>query len=102
MMGRVDIDVNAALGILQDQPDDELLELAYFKMRVSLRNTVQNLAGKREKGEVPDSPVVVDTFAISILNPHLYVQSSAFEQGGRGSLVMCVEGVASGVCGGGH
>ena len=80
-MGRVDIDVNAALGILQDQPDDELLELAYFKMRVSLRNTVQNLASRSEKGEERDSPVVVDTFAISILNPHLYVQSSAFEQG---------------------
>ncbi len=81
VMGRVDIDVNAALGILQDQPDDELLELAYFKMRVSLRNTVQNLASRSEKGEERDSPVVVDTFAISILNPHLYVQSSAFEQG---------------------
>lgn len=78
MMGRVEIDVNAALGILRDQPDDELLELAYFKTRVSLRNTVQNLA---EGGEESDSPVVVDTFAISILNPHLYMQSSAFEQG---------------------
>ncbi len=80
-MGRVEIDVNAALGILQDQPDDELLELAYFKTRVLLRNTFQNLAGGREGGEDSDSPIVVDTFAISILNPHLYMQSSAFEQG---------------------
>ena len=78
-MGRVDIDVNAALGILQDSPDDELSELAYFKMRVSLRNTVQNLAGTG--GQEAESPFVVDTFAISIQNPHLYIQSSAVEQG---------------------
>ena len=81
MMGKVDIDIYAALGLLQDNgPDliDELWEMAYFKTRISIRNKFQNLAGL---GEGADPPVVVDTFSISILSPHLYIQSTAVEQG---------------------
>lgn len=81
MMGKVDIDIYAALGLLQDSgPDfiDELREMAYFKTRVSIRNKVQNLSALWEGAE---PPVVVDTFSISILSPHLYFQSNAVEQG---------------------
>ena len=83
--GRVEIDVNLALGYLQDVgPDvmDDLRELAYFKTRISIRNTLQNLqgGGGMESGE-GEVGTAVDTFLISIISPHLYLQSSAVEQG---------------------
>ncbi len=86
--GRVDIDINLALGYLQDVgPDvvEDLCELAYFRTRVSVRNTLQNLPGSKEAEEQENA---VDTFLISILSPHLYLQSSAVEQGM--SLSVCV------------
>ena len=80
--GRVEIDINLALGYLQDVgPDivDDLCELAYFRTRISVRNSLQNLPGTSEiEGE---GATAVDTFLISILSPHLYLQSSAVEQG---------------------
>lgn len=75
--GKVEIDVNFALGYLQDVgPDvvDDLCELAYFRTRLCIRNTLQNLP-EGGQGEA------VDTFLISIGSPHLYLQSSAVEQG---------------------
>jgi hypothetical protein len=81
--GRVEIDLNLALGYLQNVgPDvvDDLMELAYFRTRVSIRNTLQNLAGDGDK-EDEHTNSAVDTFLISIISPHLYLQSSAVEQG---------------------
>lgn len=86
--GRVEIDVNLALGYLQDVgPDvmDDLRELAYFKTRISIRNTLQNLPGGAESAE-GELATAVDTFLISIISPHLYLQSSAVEQGESCSL----------------
>ena len=83
--GRVEIDINLALGYLQDAGTDvvdDLRELAYFRTRISIRNTLQNLpAGSEDshEGEVADT--AVDTFLIAIISPHLYLQSSAVEQG---------------------
>lgn len=83
--GRVEIDVNLALGYLQDVgPDvvDDLRELAYFKTRISVRNTLQNLPGSSSAESTEREPgTAVDTFLISIISPHLYLQSSAVEQG---------------------
>lgn len=87
--GRVEIDVNLALGYLQDLgPDvvDDLRELAYFRTRISVRNTLQNLPGpttSTEDTSEAQTPFAyaVDTFLISINSPHLYLQSSAIEQG---------------------
>lgn len=81
--GRVEIDINLALGYLQDTgPDvvDDLRELAYFRTRISVRNTLQNLPGGNETEE-GEPATAVDTFLISIISPHLYLQSSAVEQG---------------------
>ena len=78
--GRVEIDVNLALGYLHDTgPDvvDDLKELAYFKTRISIRNTLQKLP----EDSVGGFAAAVDTFLISIISPHLYLQSSAVEQG---------------------
>lgn len=107
--GRVDIDINLALGYLQAVgPDvvDDLCELAYFRTRVSIRNTLQNLYSSNERqggagegrmgvekgvggedgvggenGGGGEMGMAVDTFLISISSPHLYLQSSAVEQG---------------------
>lgn len=80
--GKVEIDINLALGYLQHVgPDvvDDLCELAYFQTRIAIRNTLQKLAGSGEGEDEEAMPV--DTFLISILSPHLYLQSSAVEQG---------------------
>lgn len=77
--GRVEIDMSLALGYLQDVgPDvmDDLRELAYFRTRISVRNTLQST--ESSEGE---PATAVDTFLISIISPHLYLQSSAVEQG---------------------
>ena len=63
---------------------DDFCELAYFRTRIAVRNTQQNvrqslIPGEEEQGG--ETAVVVDTFLISILSPHLYVQSTAIEQG---------------------
>ena len=89
--GRVDIDINLALGYLQAVgPDvvDDLCELAYFRTKVSVRNTLQNLYSTDERiGQVRghvdggEKGTAVDTFLITISSPHLYLQSSAVEQG---------------------
>ena len=98
--GRVEIDINLALGYLKPvAPDveDDLCELAYFRTKVAVRNTLQNLQGTDDKTKDPkeqdqpgwrasgpgegDSGTTVDTFVISIGSPHLYLQSSAIEQG---------------------
>ena len=82
--GRVEIDMNLALGYLQDAgPDvvDDLRELAYFRTRISVRNTLQNLPAGNEGEEGEQATATVDTFLISINSPHLYLQSSAVEQG---------------------
>jgi hypothetical protein len=84
LLGRVDIHVNLALGYLQDSSseDDDFCELAYFKTKISIRNTQQNaprlsLVGGASENE---GGVPLDTFFISIICPHLYIQSSAVEQ----------------------
>jgi len=100
--GRVEIDINLALGYLKPvAPDveDDLCELAYFRTKVAVRNTLQNLHGTDEKtddsseqsqpswrgsgsGDTDSGTgTTVDTFVISIGSPHLYLQSSAVEQG---------------------
>lgn len=88
LSGRVDIDISLALGYLQDLKADvvdDFCELAYFRTRIAIRNTQQNvrqttIPGEEEQGREAD--ILVDTFVISILSPHLYVQSTAIEQGG--------------------
>lgn len=85
--GRVEIDLNLALGYLQNVgPDvvDDLMELAYFRTRISVRNTLQNLPADSDVvggGGEEHTTAAVDTFLISIVSPHLYLQSSAVEQG---------------------
>lgn len=86
--GRVEIDLNLALGYLHNVgPDvvDDLMELAYFRTRISVRNTLQNLPANSDITEGDEgeghSTAAVDTFLISIISPHLYLQSSAVEQG---------------------
>ena len=87
LSGRVDIDISLALGYLQNLKADivdDFCELAYFRTRIAIRNTQQNvrqslIPGEEEQGG--ETAVVVDTFLISILSPHLYVQSTAIEQG---------------------
>lgn len=94
--GRVDIDINLALGYLKAVPPDvvdDLCELAYFRTKVSIRNTLQNLYGTDDSQTEPDQDrrpsggeggetgTAVDTFLIAIASPHLYLQSSAVEQG---------------------
>jgi len=81
--GRVEIDVNLALGYLQDKGldiMDDLRELAYFRTRISIRNTLQNLRGDN-LADTREPATAVDTFLITIISPHLYLQSSAVEQG---------------------
>ena len=116
LSGRVEINVNLALGYLQVHPppslppspplvvselrlwsqccstfsqdsseDDDFCELAYFRTKISIRNTQQSAprlslvsgASEDEAGQP------LDTFIISIICPHLYIQSSAVEQGSR-------------------
>ena len=95
LVGRVEIDVTLALGYLQDVgPDvvDDLCELAHFKIRISIRNTFENIArssipvarddtdgAEHSSSEGAEPTVEVDTFLI-ILSPHLYIQSTAAEQ----------------------
>lgn len=82
--GRVEIDLNLALGYLQNVgPDvvDDLMELAYFRTRISVRNTLQNLPADSDGVGGEETTTAVDTFLISIISPHLYLQSSAVEQG---------------------
>ena len=89
LAGKVEIDISLALGYLQDNgPDviDEICELAYFRTKISIRNTVQNVSQSSFPGALEtdqdevDGTIGVDTFLISILSPHLYIQSSAVEQ----------------------
>ncbi len=105
--GRVDIDIILALGYLKPLPpdmEDDLCELAYFRTKVSIRNTLQNLYASEDRREnnargnaqqeqagmegcgqgewqSGDTGTAVDTFLIAIASPHLYLQSSAVEQG---------------------
>ena len=63
--------------------DDDFCELAYFKTKISIRNTQQNaprlsLVGGASENE---GGVPLDTFFIPIICPHLYIQSSAVKQG---------------------
>jgi hypothetical protein len=84
LLGRVDIHVNLALGYLQDSSseDDDFCELAYFKTKISIRNTQQNAPRLSLMGGASENEggVPLDTFFISIICPHLYIQSSAVEQ----------------------
>lgn len=82
--GRVEIDISLALGYLQDVGTDvvdDLRELAYFRTRISIRNTLQNLPAGNEESQGQPADTAVDTFLIAIISPHLYLQSSAVEQG---------------------
>ena len=82
--GRVEIDINLALGYLQDAGTDvvdDLKELAYFRTRISIRNTLQNLPAGSDDNQGEPADTAVDTFLIAIISPHLYLQSSAVEQG---------------------
>ncbi len=82
--GRVEIDISLALGYLQDAGTDvvdDLRELAYFRTRISIRNTLQNLPVGSEENQGEPADTAVDTFLIAIISPHLYLQSSAVEQG---------------------
>ena len=97
LLGRVEILISLALGYLLHHPDvvDDFSELAYFRTRISVRNTQENIqssslprgsngssgGGGSGGREGVDSPVVMDTFLISILSPHLYIQTTAVEQG---------------------
>lgn len=63
--------------------DDDFCELAYFRTKISIKNTQQSaprlsLVGGASEDEASQP---LDTFIISIISPHLYIQSSAVEQG---------------------
>lgn len=129
LSGRVEINVNLALGYLQvswtsehtrvlyitwqdglcisrhaccspaqdSSEDDDFCELAYFRTKISIRNTQQSapelsLVGGASETEAGQP---LDTFLISINCPHLYIQSSAVEQGGPLACAVCMHQVSA-------
>jgi hypothetical protein len=79
LLGKVDIDVHAALGFFQDCTDDldAFNELAEFSTRLSIRDTSQiSDSGSDDQDLTP-----LDTYSLTIHSPHLFIQSAAVEKG---------------------
>ncbi|XP_071510002.1 bridge-like lipid transfer protein family member 1 [Diadema antillarum] len=77
MFAKALIEFNLSLGTLVKNPvfieaDPEFHELAYFKTKIGLRNTVKDTSGDMKEGK--------DTLLITLNRPMLFVQSSAADR----------------------